>query len=560
MVVGLLTAAGGLALFWYFVRQAGVSDIAAGVRNLGWTFGVVLLLSGLRFAVRSIAWIRCMPPGHGLRLRDVLPAFIAGDAVGNLAPFGVVVGEPAKSAFLAYRAPINRTFPALAVETLFYTLSIVVLLITGVAALVLIVQPPASDWRAGAAVVALLAAGVAAAHWILWRRAPVASGALRRLRLDGGAGTLGRLARRVQRLESHLHRDYPRDWRRVLVLGLLEVTFPLLAMVEAWVVLSVIGGRAPTLIEVFVFEAANRFINVVFKFVPLRFGVDEAGTGMLAELLAFGTAAGVTLAIVRKGRMLVWAAVGVAILVRRGLSVAQLGAIATRGTERVAVAIMARPPEGARAPKGRLRDAVPDEADRRRLYAAFLTDTVAACRTLDDVSLRVAYAPDGGRDGFAAAGIDATELIAQRGEDLGAREQALFDDLFTEGFGAVVVIGSDLPTLPASHVADAVRALRDTPAVLGRAEDGGYYLIGLTAPPPGSGVPDLFTGVRWGTADAFNDTVRATEQARVAVSQVAPWYDVDDADGLARLERDLNGNATAPATAAALSALRRADA
>ncbi|MXY25120.1 MAG: DUF2064 domain-containing protein [Acidobacteria bacterium] len=558
MVVGLLTAAGGLALFWYFVRQAGVADIAAGVRNLGWAFGLVLLLSGMRFAVRSIAWIRCMPPGHGLRLRDVLPAFIAGDAVGNLAPFGVVVGEPAKSACLADRAPINRTFPALAVETLFYTLSIVVLLIAGAAALLLIVRPPESDWRAGVAVVGLLTAGVAAAHWILWRRIPVASATLSLLRLDAGTGALGRLARRVKRLESHLHRDYPRDWRRVLLLGGLEVTFPLLSMVEVWVVLSIIGGRPPTLVEAFVFEAANRFVNVVFKFVPLRFGVDEAGTGMLAELLAFGTAAGVTLAIVRKGRMLVWAAVGVAFLVRRGLSIAQLGAVATRGRDSVAVAIMARSPEGPRAPKGRLRDVVPDEADRRRLYAAFLADTVAACRTLDGVSLWVAYAPEGGRDGFAAAGIDDAELIAQRGDDLGGRERALFNDLFAEGFGSVVVIGSDLPTLPASHVADAARMLRDTPAVLGRAEDGGYYLIGLAAPPPGGDLPDLFTGVRWGTADAFEDTLRAAETARVAMDQVAPWYDVDDAAGLARLKRDLEGDASAPATAAALSALRRA--
>ena len=559
LVVGLLTAVGSVALFWYFVQQAGISDIAAGVRNLGWAFGIVLLLSGLRFALRSIAWIRCMPPGHGLRLRDVLPAFIAGDAVGNLAPFGVVVGEPAKSACLADRAPINRTLPALAVETLFYTLSIVVLLIAGAAALLLIVRPPDSDWSAGVAVVALLAAGVAAAHWILWRRIPVASGALRLLRLDAGTGTLGRLARRIMRLESHLHRDYPRDWRRVVVLGILEVGYSLLAMVEVWVVLSIIG-RPPTVVEAIVFEAVNRFINIVFKFVPLRFGVDEAGTGMLAELLAFGAAAGVTVAIVRKGRMLVWAAVGIAILVRRGLSIAQLGAVATRGRDSVAVAIMARSPDGARAPKGRLRDAVPNEADRRRLYAAFLADTVAACRTLDGMSLWVAYAPEGGRDGFAAAGIHDSELIAQRGDGLGERERALFDDLFAEGFGAAVVIGSDLPTLPASHVAGAARALRDTTAVLGRAEDGGYYLIGLAAPPPGGELPDLFTGVRWGTANAFDDTMRAAAKARVAVTQAAPWYDVDDAAGLARLERDLEGDASAPATAAALSALRRAGA
>ena len=557
MAGGLAATVGGLALFWYVLRQAGVGDVVAGVRNLGWAFGLVLLLSGLRFTVRSLAWLRCMPAGHGLRLRDVLPAFIGGDAVGNLAPFGVVVGEPAKSVCLADRAPINRTFPALVVETLFYTLSVVVLLIAGAAALLVSVQPPASDWRAGAAVVAVLAVVIGVAHWILWRRVAVASRAFRGLaRLGRAGGLLDRVSGRVARLEAHMQRDYPRDGPRLAVLGLFELLFHVLAVTEAWLILSVIGGRAPTPLDAFVFEAANRFVNVVFKFVPLRFGVDEAGAGILADLLAFGATAGVTLAVVRKARMLVWAAVGVAVLVRRGLSVAQLGALAK--TRRTAVAIMARAPKGARAPKERLREAVPDERDRRRLYAAFLADTVAACRTVDGATLRLAYAPDGGRDGFRAVGVADHELMEQRGENLGARERALFEDLFAEGFGAVVVVGSDLPTLPASHVADAVGALRDAPVVLGPAEDGGYYLIGLTAPAPGAELPDLFRDVRWGTAEAFADTVAAAGRAGVGVAQVAPWYDVDDHAGLARLRQDLRGQAHAPATRAALASVQGA--
>ena len=557
MAGGLAATVGGLGLFGYVLREAGVGDVVAGVRNLGWAFGLVLLLSGLRFTVRSLAWLRCMPAGHGLRLRDVLPAFIGGDAVGNLAPFGVVVGEPAKSVCLADRAPINRTFPALAVETLFYTLSVVVLLIAGAAALVVSVQPPASDWRAGAGVVAVLAVVIGVSHWILWRRVPVASRAFRGLaRLGRAGGLLDRVAGRVARLETHMQRDYPRDGRRLAALGLFELVFHVLAVTEAWLILSIIGGRAPTPLEAFVFEAANRFVNVVFKFVPLRFGVDEAGAGMLADLLAFGATAGVTLAVVRKARMLVWAAVGVAVLVRRGLSLAQLGALAK--TRRTVVAIMARAPEGARAPKERLREAVPDERDRRRLYAAFLADTVTACRTVDGVTLRLAYAPEGGRDGFGAVGVADSELMAQRGENLGARERALFEDLFAEGFGAVVVVGSDLPTLPASRVADAVGALRDAPVVLGPAEDGGYYLIGLTTPAPGAEMPDLFSGVRWGTADAFADTVAAAGRAGVAVAQVAPWYDVDDDAGLARLRQDLRGEVRAPATRVALASVRGA--
>jgi hypothetical protein len=70
-----------------------------------------------------------------------------------------------------------------------------------------------------------------------------------------------------------------------------------------------------------VLESVNRVINVVFKFVPMRVGVDEAGTSIFTKVLRFGDTAGVTLAIVRKARVIVWTGVGVALLVRRGLSV-----------------------------------------------------------------------------------------------------------------------------------------------------------------------------------------------------------------------------------------------
>lgn len=64
----------------------------------------------------------------------------------------------------------------------------------------------------------------------------------------------------------------------------------------------------------------------------MRLGIDEAGTGTFAEFLAFGTATGVTLAVVRKARMLVWMAVGAAFLLARGLSINRIiaDAVTTR--------------------------------------------------------------------------------------------------------------------------------------------------------------------------------------------------------------------------------------
>ena len=59
---------------------------------------------------------------------------------------------------------------------------------------------------------------------------------------------------------------------------------------------------------------------MAFKFIPLRMGVDEAGTGRVSKILQFTEAAGVTLAIVRKARDVFWAFVGVLLLLHRGLS------------------------------------------------------------------------------------------------------------------------------------------------------------------------------------------------------------------------------------------------
>ena len=220
---------------------------------------------------------------------------------------------------------------------------------------------------------------------------------------------------------------------------------------------------------------------------------------------------------------------------------------------------MARSPRGGRAPKTRLAGALPDEESRRRLYAAFLTDVVSACRTVEGAALRVAYTPDGGPHGFAAAGVADGELMPQRGGGLGERERGVFEDLFRGGFSPVVVIGSDLPGLPAERIGEAIARLRARrgAVVLGPAADGGYYLIGLARPPGGGAAPDLFTGIRWSSAWTRADTVAAAERRGLRVEMLAPWRDVDDADDLAALRAALDGAGAgrAPATAALLREL-----
>jgi hypothetical protein len=124
---------------------------------------------------------------------------------------------------------------------------------------------------------------------------------------------------------------------------------------EVYATLSFILPAPPSFGELalaaFVLESVNRVINVIFKFVPMRVGVDEAGTGLFTKVLKFGTTVGVTLAIVRKARVIVWTAIGVSLLVRRGLSVRSMTREAREATAAAASAAVAASDETKRKPE-----------------------------------------------------------------------------------------------------------------------------------------------------------------------------------------------------------------
>ena len=559
---GVAAAVLGVALFVYFVQRVGVGEIAAGIGRLGWLFLVVVALGGLRLAVRGMAWRGCLEGPHRLTPGRAFQAVVAGDTLGNLTPLSLLISEPAKALFVRDREPVSRTLAALAVENLFYTLSAALVIAGGALALVLRLRTADTWWLASVGLVTALIILISLVHAVIWRRVRVASGLVElvgRRRL--AQQVVARWGKRVREVEDRVYALYPREPGRLVRLACWELSFHALAMLEIYIVLSLISDIAPTLLDAFVFESTNRFITTLFKVVPMRIGVDEAGTAAFAELLAFGTAAGVTLAIVRKARMLVWMTAGVGLLVRQGLSVRraiadagttledELAGGATRGA---AVVVMARSPDGLRPPKTRLAGVLPDEHDRRRLYAACLADVVAGCGTIDGVTLRVAYTEDGGTGGFDTAVVAEDQLMPQRGTDLGDRERGVFEDLFRDGFSPVVMVGSDLPTLPAQRVVDALDRLRASDrVVLGPANDGGYYLIGLAARTGVAAVPDLFTGIRWSTEWARADTVRAADRCGLTVDLLGDWYDVDDAASLTRLRGELatqDGARRAPAT------------
>src|SRR5207248_9820439 len=136
--IGIIFTLGGVVLFAYFVKQASVSQIVDGIRRLGAGFILILIISAVRHIARSIAWMVCVEAPHRLRFRDALRARLMGDAIGNILPFAsFVISEPAKPALIRDRVPLLAGFSAIVIENLFYSLSVVVFVSSGMLAVLL---------------------------------------------------------------------------------------------------------------------------------------------------------------------------------------------------------------------------------------------------------------------------------------------------------------------------------------------------------------------------------------------------------------------------------------
>lgn len=319
-VVSLVTTLLGVALLVILLRRVGVGTVAAGVAQVGWGFLAILVISGLRLLARAAAWRLCLdrPDASAVRVRDVFAAGLCAEALGSLTPLGVFASEPAKAAWVRDRIPFGRALAAVAIENVLYSISVAVMIAVGTIALLLSFNLPdalreASELSLGLMIVVL--AALVIALWLAGRRLAVFGAMADRL---PGAGSLGT---RVRSLEARAHDAVTHTRGRLVPIALLEAGFHAGGVAEAYVTLWLLTGAAPSVLAAFVLETANRIVNVVFRFVPLRVGVDEAGSALITGVLGLGPAVGVTLAVVRKARVVCWSAAGVVLLLRKGIRV-----------------------------------------------------------------------------------------------------------------------------------------------------------------------------------------------------------------------------------------------
>jgi rSAM/selenodomain-associated transferase 1 len=168
----------------------------------------------------------------------------------------------------------------------------------------------------------------------------------------------------------------------------------------------------------------------------------------------------------------------------------------------------------------------PDEA--ATLHGSFILDTlertkVAVAKFKLPIDRYLACAPSTTHVFFKIMEErQGVKLIDQVGDDLGARMNQAFRTLFAQGYRQVLLIGTDVPTLPLDHFKQALTALENHDLVLGPALDGGYYLICLKRM-----TPELFVDIPWSTDQVLRLTQENAAAINLKVSLIQPWRDVD---------------------------------
>jgi len=317
--LGIIFAVLGLALFAYFVKRAGIGQIADGIRRLGAGFLIILAISAVRQIVRSFAWSLCVEEPYRLRFWDAFRARVMGDAIGNVLPFAsFVISEPAKPALIRDRLPLMVGLPAIAIENIFYSLSVAASISCGMIALLLSFSLPHGMRLGSFIVLAVILIVITLGTLLIRKQVRFISGTARFLHRRG---VNEKWVEKGRTMEDRIYGFYRRHQARFIPILLLEACFHLAGVLEIYVTLSFIStDQAPTFLTAFILESVNRVITMAFKFIPLRMGVDEAGTGKVSKVLLFTEVTGVTLAIVRKARDVFWAGVGMVLLLQRGLS------------------------------------------------------------------------------------------------------------------------------------------------------------------------------------------------------------------------------------------------
>ncbi len=301
----------GLALFAYLIYSVGVGNILNSIRLVGAGFLILIFVSGARQVLRVVAWKKCIEVEQRGRvgLLELFNVRMAGEAIRYVSFTGPLLGEPSKAALIRKRLPMVHGLSSLIVENLTYTFAAILITVSGMALLLVKFTLSGGVKAAGVVIALFMVAAAVAIQRLIARRSFALVGLMGWLGKVTGKEWFRAKSESVRAVEENIYDFYNQRGSTFFAVLALELGAHLTNIFEVFLILRFINVKASFAVA-FIIEAAMKFVNFTFFFVPGQVGVFEGGNALLLKALGLGVTAGVTLALVEKIRTLVWTAYG----------------------------------------------------------------------------------------------------------------------------------------------------------------------------------------------------------------------------------------------------------
>ena len=299
----------GLLMLGALVYRIGLHALLHDIRQTGAFIFLVVAVGGLRMFLRSLGWASTFLPGERRSASAMFGRQVAGDALGYVSLAGPFLAEPLKAA-LVKDVDFKESLGSTLLENFVYTLVALVLSLSGICVLVYVrVVGAVHADVVGVAVtsVALIALGMFLANERVTLPAILGwLGTHRGSRWQSFRERLAIIAARMERVKE----------QRPLALWMI---FALAILSQALMLLEIALVMWPlrigvSLASLLIIESTTKLAKTAFFFIPARVGADEGTSTGIVALLGMSSSIGLTLAVVRRIRAVVWTVVGLAYL------------------------------------------------------------------------------------------------------------------------------------------------------------------------------------------------------------------------------------------------------
>jgi glycosyltransferase 2 family protein len=308
----------GLGLLFFVIYKAGFKTLGETLSRVGWGFLLIIGLNGARHLLRSLCLYLVVPPRHRLfKYRQAVAARLGGEAVSFVTFTGPLLGEATKAALLKGNIPFLQSSAAIIVDNILYYFSVILIVLGGVGVMSVAFSNDASMKNALLVVTVLCILAFTGLFLMLWFRIKPVGFVIRRLmRRDILPKFLDKKKEIIFQLEHNVYEFYLHHRATFFAVFGINMTAHALSIAEVYFVLKLLEFTSTVTIA-FIIESLTKVINLSFSFIPGGVGVYEGGNGVILHTLGYATAAGVALALVRRGAILSWTFVGLLILLWR---------------------------------------------------------------------------------------------------------------------------------------------------------------------------------------------------------------------------------------------------